>query len=152
MLCNVHTALCWSLCTPLVCAVGCCFFVVLTFLLFPTATRCLEKYTKRARAHPPNCVPRFDTCVALPRKNRGRERFAVLYRVAAFVALGCRCLCQGTLHFRGLPLRSVFSDRNVNFKTQQQRTPCVFFCCRATLSNRSVVPQKILPSSKVEES
>ena len=35
---SVHTALCWSLCTPLVCAVvGCSFFFVLTFL-FPTAT------------------------------------------------------------------------------------------------------------------
>ena len=31
---------------------------------------------------------------SLPRKNRGRERFAVLYRVAAFVALGGRCLCN----------------------------------------------------------
>ena len=36
----------------------------------------------------------YDTCVACLEKNRGGERLAVLYRVAAFVAFGCRCLCK----------------------------------------------------------
>ena len=90
----------------------------------------MDKYTKRVRAHPPNysCVrTAYDTCVALPRKNRGHQRFAVLYRVAAFVAFGCRCLCQGTLHcavFRFVRFSAIKKD---NLKTQQQRPPLLRF-------------------------
>ena len=55
--CCVHTAPCWSLCTPLVCPVGCSLFVVLTVLFqrprdFPrdataAVTRCSSLCTLR---------------------------------------------------------------------------------------------------------
>ena len=68
----------------------------------------------------------YDTCVALPTKKPRAREIRCTLRVVAFVAFGCRCLCQGTLHcavFRFVR----FSAIETLASKQQQRLPCVFF-------------------------
>ena len=100
----------------------------------------LENKQNAYELHPPNydvCTA-CDTCVACLKKNEGARdslySTGLLPSSHSVVDASARHAAM-----RGLPLRSVFSDQN--FKTQQQRPPpCVFFCCGATLSNRSVSP------------
>ena len=130
----------------------CCwlfFFCCLDFSSFSNGHVILEKLTKRIRTSSKLCAA-YDTCVPLPRKKpRARE--------IRWTLQGC-CLRRIRLSMplprhaalRGLPLHSVFSDQNVNFKHNNNVTPAFFFSAEPRC-NRSVVLQKILPNSKVKK-
>ena len=118
---------------------------LLSWLFFFQRPRDFGEINKTRTSTSSKLCTAYDTCVALPEGARDSlysSGLLPLSRSVVDASAKARCIAR-------FPASFGFSDRNVNFKTQQQRPPCVFYCCRATLSNRSVVPQKFLPNSKV---
>ena len=127
MLCGVHTALWWSLYTPLVCAVLVVLVLLSWLFFFFQRPRDLGEINKtRTSTSSKLLCTAYDTCVALPRKKpRAREMRCALQ--------GC-CLRRIRLSMplprhtlRSLRLRSVFSDQNVNSKHNNNVPPVFFF-------------------------
>ena len=101
---------CCAVCTPLhACRRARHLFVLLLLVVpfccldffFPTA-RCFWRCKHNPYEHilQTKLCTAYDTCVARREKKRGRERFAVLCRVAELVAFGCRCLCKARCNGR----------------------------------------------------
>ena len=135
---------CCAVCTPLVCAgVGFVLFFCCCLDICFSNGHVILRNKQNAYDHILYTIcTAYDTCVACLQKNRGRERFTVLNRVAAFVAFGCRCLCTARCIARS---PASFGFRRSKLQNTTTTSPrLLFFCCRATMSNRSVFPQKIL--------
>ena len=131
--CAVCTPLCAGRCARRLCCWLFCL-VVLTFLSQrPRVFVILEKTNKT----------RTSTSYArsLPRKNPGRERFAVrvLYRVAVFIAFGSRCPCSARCNARSYASFGYQRSKHNNNNNNNNNAPPAFFGSRPRLSNRSVI-------------
>ena len=140
MLCGVHTALRWSLCTPLVCAVLVIFLLFRLFFCFQRPRDFGEINKTRTSTSSKLCTA-YDICVALPRKKPRAREIRCTLQGCWFRRIRLSMPLPRHAALRGLPLRSVFSDQKVIFKTQQQRPPAFVFCCRATLQSIGSSPE-----------
>ena len=120
---TVYASLCTGRCARYLC---CSLFFCCLDVSFPNAHVIFsEKWTTRTSTSifyvPPTIVR------SSPRKNPGRERLAVLYRVTAFVAFGGRCLCSACCIARSF---ASFGYQHHNTTI----TPPAFFCCHVEQS------------------
>ena len=90
--CAVCTLLCAGHCARCLCCL--LFLCCLDFSFSNGHVRDSFGEINKTRTSTSIPCPTYDNVRSLPRKNPGREGFAVLYRVADFIAFGSRCLCR----------------------------------------------------------